>query len=46
MISEYLEVALQTARFEILDDGSHYGEIPEMPGVWPRRNLRRLAMSN
>lgn len=34
MISEYLDVALQTARYEVLDDGSHYGEIPEMPGVW------------
>lgn len=34
MINEYLDVALKTAKYEILGDGSHYAEIPEMPGVW------------
>ena len=35
MVSEYVEAALRTARYEILaDDGSYYGEIPGIEGVY------------
>jgi predicted RNase H-like HicB family nuclease len=51
MLSEYLDAAMQAARFEIMEDGRHWGEIPPMPGVWAsaatledcRRELRDVA---
>lgn len=48
MIREYVQVAMEKARYEIIDDPEpYYGEIPECPGVWAtgetleecRRNL-------
>lgn len=47
-ILEYINVALEHARDEIIEDAeSYYGEVPELPGVWAtgktleecRRNL-------
>jgi len=35
MLSNYIETAMRSARYEILaDDGTIYGEIPTCPGVW------------
>ncbi len=35
MISEYIQYALEKARYEILpDDDTYYGEIPGFRGVW------------
>ncbi len=35
LLTEYIEVAMAEAVYEILeDDGSHYGEIPCLPGVY------------
>ena len=34
MLREYLDAALESARYEILEDGRYYGQVPEMPGVW------------
>jgi predicted RNase H-like HicB family nuclease len=35
VLTEYITAALRNARYEILpDDGSYYGEIPELAGVW------------
>ncbi len=35
MLSDYIEFAMRSARYEILaDDGTIYGEIPPCPGVW------------
>lgn len=34
MLSEYITAALRHAKYEIAEDGSYYGEIPECPGVW------------
>jgi predicted RNase H-like HicB family nuclease len=35
MLRQYLDAALRHARYEILpDDGSYYGEIPGLDGVW------------
>jgi predicted RNase H-like HicB family nuclease len=35
MITEYINAALQRAKFEIIDDERpYYGEVPELEGVW------------
>ena len=35
MLTDYINAALRHARYEILsDDGSYYGETPELPAVW------------
>jgi predicted RNase H-like HicB family nuclease len=35
MLTRYLDAAMRRARYEILpDDGSFYGEIPGLDGVW------------
>ncbi len=34
MMTEYIEMAMQKATFERLDDGTVYGEIPGFRGVW------------
>ncbi len=35
MLTEYLRAAMAGAHYEILsDDGSFYGEIPQLEGVW------------
>jgi predicted RNase H-like HicB family nuclease len=48
MLSQYLQAALDKARYEIIEDEEpFYGEIPQLPGVWAtgatletcRRNL-------
>ncbi len=34
MLVEFIEAAMDHARYEKLDTGKYYGEIPECPGVW------------
>lgn len=35
MLTEYIEEALKTARYEIIEDeDSYYGEIDKLKGVW------------
>ena len=35
MITEYINAALQRAKFEIIgDEEPYYGEVPELDGVW------------
>ena len=35
MLTEYIQHAMEHARYEIIDDEEpYYGEIPELPGVW------------
>lgn len=34
MIGQYIRAAMGEARYEILEDGSFYGEIPALKGVW------------
>ena len=35
MLTKYIQAAMRRAKYEILeDDGSFYGEIPELQGVW------------
>ncbi len=50
MLIEYIQQALRLAKYEILEDGSFYGEIPGFDGVWAqaqtledcREELRRV----
>ncbi len=34
MLTEYIRAAMAKATYEILEDGTYYGEIPECQGVW------------
>ena len=50
MISEYITKKLARARYKIMKDGSYFGEIPSLRGVWAsaktleecRRELREV----
>ena len=33
MLTDYIQAAMRQAKYEILEDGSYYGEIPPCPGV-------------
>lgn len=34
MLTQYIQAAMRHAQYEALDDGTFYGEIPELVGVW------------
>ena len=34
MITEYISEAMDLARYKILEDGTIFGEIPHLQGVW------------
>ena len=34
MLTEYIQAALGRARYEIMEDGRYWGEIPGLQGVW------------
>jgi predicted RNase H-like HicB family nuclease len=34
MITKYLSEAMRRAKYKIMEDGSYYGWIEELPGVW------------
>ncbi len=34
MLTEYIQTAMRRARYEILDDETFYGEIPDFQGVY------------
>jgi predicted RNase H-like HicB family nuclease len=34
MLSRYIQAAMNRARYELLEDGTFYGEIPPCPGVY------------
>jgi len=51
MIKEYIEAALERAKYELIDDGEpYYGEVPDLAGIWAtgktleecRRNLTEV----
>lgn len=33
-LSGYIHIALDRAKYKILDDGKYFGEIPGLKGVW------------
>lgn len=34
MLTSYIQNAMRLAKYEILEDGQYYGEIPGIQGVW------------
>ena len=34
MITEFIYKKLKTAKYKLLEDGSYFGEIPGLKGVW------------
>ncbi len=34
MLTEYIQAAMRRAHYEILEDGTFYGEIPDFQGVY------------
>jgi predicted RNase H-like HicB family nuclease len=34
MLTNYIRTAMQKATYELLEDGTFYGEIPDCQGVW------------
>lgn len=34
MLSEYIEKQLKKARYKLIEDGTYFGEIPGLKGVW------------
>lgn len=34
MLTTYIEEAMKRARYKILEDGTYYGWVEELPGVW------------
>lgn len=34
MLTHYIHAAMNQARYKILEDGSYFGEIPDLAGVW------------
>lgn len=46
MFNDYLESAIKTAKYEILEDNSVYAEIPECPGVYANAESFEQCRSN
>lgn len=38
MLTEYIHAAMRHARYEILEDGTFYGSIPEFQGVFANQS--------
>ncbi len=34
MLTDYIDAAMKRAQYEILEDGTYFGEIPELEGLW------------
>ncbi len=43
MLTEYLRAAMRTAKYEILNDGTFYGEIPGFQGVFANAESLELC---
>ncbi|MEZ5335113.1 MAG: type II toxin-antitoxin system HicB family antitoxin [Methanolobus sp.] len=47
MLIEYIQAALEKARYEIIeDDEPYYGEVPELEGVWATGNTLEECRKN
>ena len=46
MITEYIAKAMQKATYELLEDGTFYGEIPDCEGVWSQANTLESCREN
>ncbi len=43
MLTEYLEKQLKKAKFKKLKDGSYFGSISGLPGVWSNKKILKSA---
>lgn len=43
MLVTYIQNAMRLAKYEILEDGSYYGEIPGFEGVWAQAEQLELC---
>ncbi len=34
MLTEYIKAAMENAAYKILEDGTYFGEVPDLPGTW------------
>jgi predicted RNase H-like HicB family nuclease len=42
MLTRYIQEAMSRARYRFLDDGTYFGEVPGLEGVWANaRSLER-----
>lgn len=47
MLNEYVNAALATAKYEIIDEEEpYYGEMPDLKGVWLQVHLLRSVNKN
>ncbi|MBM4049658.1 MAG: type II toxin-antitoxin system HicB family antitoxin [Planctomycetes bacterium] len=47
MLLEYVQEALERARYELIkDEEPYYGEVPELPGVWATGKTLEECRSN
>ena len=47
MLIEYIQAALEKARYEIIeDDEPYYGEVPELEGVWATGSTLEACRKN
>jgi predicted RNase H-like HicB family nuclease len=42
MLTSYIAAAMAKGRYKIIDDGSYFGEIPGLPGIWA--NAKNLEL--
>jgi predicted RNase H-like HicB family nuclease len=43
MLTRYIREAMHRARFKTLDDGTYFGEIPGLAGVWANESTVRTC---
>ena len=43
MLTAYVNAAMRRARYEVLSDGTHFGRIPGLQGVWADARTRRAC---
>lgn len=41
MLTTYIQSTIRLAKYEILEDGQYYGEIPGFQGVWVQTKKSR-----
>ncbi len=34
MLTDYINAAMTRAKYKIIDDGTYFGEVPKLQGVW------------
>ncbi len=34
MLTDYIAAAMEMAKYDVLEDGTYYGEVEALPGVW------------